>query len=100
MADVDNSLAGRITCCEPSSINAELKHPKADVIWGEHVIREVFLNPARGYVFGHAGSSTKKPNHEPRRPWVKQREWRGEGFGLEATAYGLEILDEVMEYIA
>ena len=38
VADVGNSLADLITCCEPSRINAELKRQRPNVNWREQVI--------------------------------------------------------------
>ena len=38
VADVGNSLADLITCCEPSRINAELKRLRPDVNWREQVM--------------------------------------------------------------
>ena len=39
VAGVDNSLAGLITRCEPSKINAELKRQRPDVIWRKQLVR-------------------------------------------------------------
>lgn len=38
VSDVDNSLDNRITRCEPSCINAELKYQRLGVNWREQVM--------------------------------------------------------------